>query len=158
MQDEKCISRRPQSRKKMKWGICPSMYVLMSMERLGHSEHCSYKKQPLCSYILFFFLMHINSFLSRLKGNWILRTLFTCQSSAHQKANAASLPGYRVQEVSKLLIRGVVIQWLLWVDTSSTPILVFVTVANNTPVVFLFLLNHSINKGEAIWSTELSLV
>lgn len=58
MQDEKCISRRPQSRKKMKWGICPSMYVLMSMERLGHSEHCSYKKQPLCSYILFFSNAH----------------------------------------------------------------------------------------------------
>lgn len=36
----------------------------------------------------------------RLKGSWIWRTPFTCQSSEHQRENAALQPGYQVQKVS----------------------------------------------------------
>lgn len=45
--------------------------------------------------------MCTKSFLCRRKGSWTWRTLFTCQSFAHLKGNAASQQDYQAHEVSQ---------------------------------------------------------
>lgn len=94
-----------------------------SRKQLGQSERCNYMKHLLCSYIFLFFLMHINFSLQAKRKLDLEDPLYLPEFRTPKGKGSitARIPSPRseyttVDKRRDRCERGVVMQWVLWVD------------------------------------------